>query len=340
MPWRGETDLYKIWLSEVMLQQTQVKTVIPYYKRWIKRFPDTKSVAMATEDQVLKLWEGLGYYSRARNFKSACEWIYYENNNKIPLNSDKFLGLKGVGEYIHAAVRSIALNEVIPVVDGNVKRVVSRLIELKTTPTKGLSKIKTFLNSVISSKFPGDFNQAMMDLGSTICKPRNPMCNTCCISRFCLANEHNSVNNFPLLDKKQKIPHKKIAVGVIWKNNKILISKRKPNVMLGGLWEFPGGKIKKNETAEDCTIREIKEELNVGVSITEKITTIKHTYSHFTIELTAFHCQFDYGTPKAIGCSDFRWISPAEFDSFAFPKANHKIFNQIPGKNPCTSYNQ
>ena len=179
MPWRGETDVYKIWLSEVMLQQTQVETVKPYYKRWISKFPNVKSVAEATEDAVLKVWEGLGYYARARNFKSACEWIQSENKGVIPIRSDDFRQLKGVGDYIHAAVRSISYNEVIPVVDGNVKRVVARILKIKTPPSRSLHFIKQFLNDEISHKTPGDFNQAIMDLGSTICKPRNPKCNEC-----------------------------------------------------------------------------------------------------------------------------------------------------------------
>ncbi len=340
MPWRGESDIYKIWLSEVMLQQTQVNTVKPYYIRWIKRFPNPKSVAIAKEDEVLKMWEGLGYYSRARNFKSACEWIYYENNNEIPKDSSLFLSLKGVGDYIHAAVRSIGLNEVIPVIDGNVKRVVARLLELNKPPSKDVKTIKTFLNEKISKKSPGDFNQAIMDLGSTICKPRKPLCSTCCVSSFCSAYDNNTVNNFPVRVQKRKIPHQKIAVGIIWKNNKILVSKRKSSAMLGGLWEFPGGKINKNEAPENCVLREIKEELNIDVSVFQKVKTIKHAYSHFTIELTAYHCQYTRGIPKALGCSDFKWILPSQISSLPFPKANHKLFNKIPEKNPCTSFAQ
>ena len=335
MPWRGETDVYKIWLSEVMLQQTQVETAKPYYRRWLKEFPNTLAVANATEDEILKQWEGLGYYARARNFKSACEWINNENNGEIPTSSSKFRQLKGVGAYIHAAVRSIAYNEAIPVIDGNVKRVMARVLEIKTPPSRSLHIIKQFLNDKISPTNPGDFNQAIMDLGSIICKPRNPNCNKCSISNFCKSYKNNTVDNYPILEKKRAIPHHKIAVGLIWKENKILISKRPSNVMLGGLWEFPGGKIKENEIAEDCVKREIKEELNISVSLGEKIQTIKHAYTHFTIELTAYHCQYEGGEPSTIGCADFKWIKTHEIDSLPFPKANHKIFNKIPENNPC-----
>ena len=247
MPWRGETDVYKIWLSEVMLQQTQVETAKPYYQRWLSKFPNTQSVADASEDEVLKLWEGLGYYARARNFKSACEWIQHNNNNQIPSNSHDFRQLKGVGDYIHAAVRSIAFNEVLPVIDGNVKRVVARILELDSAPSKALNVIKEFLINEISHKSPGDFNQAIMDLGSTICKPRNPRCSECNIRSFCKSYKNNTVDNYPISEKKPTIPHHKISVGLVWKENKILISKRHSNVMLGGLWEFPGGKIKEGE---------------------------------------------------------------------------------------------
>jgi A/G-specific adenine glycosylase len=338
MPWRGETDVYKIWLSEVMLQQTQVETAKPYYQRWLSKFPNTQSVADASEDEVLKLWEGLGYYARARNFKSACEWIQNENNGEIPINSDDFRQLKGVGDYIHAAVRSIAFNEVLPVIDGNVKRVVARIIELDSAPSQALNIIKKFLINEISHKSPGDFNQAIMDLGSTICKPRNPKCSECNISSFCKSYKNNTVDNYPVSEKKRTVPHHKIAVGLIWKENKILISKRHSNAMLGGLWEFPGGKIKKGESAKECVKREIKEELSVNVSVGKKIDTIKHAYTHFTIELTAYHCQYESGEAARVDCADFKWIKTRQIDSLPFPKANHKIFNKIPENNPCLSY--
>jgi len=337
MPWRGEADVYKIWLSEVMLQQTQVETVKPYYQRWLIKFPNTESVANATQEEVLKVWEGLGYYARARNFKSACEWIQNNNNGEIPRDSDGFRKLKGVGDYIHAAVRSIAYNEVIPVIDGNVKRVVARILELDSPPSKGLDVIKQFLINEISPESPGDFNQAIMDLGSTICKPRNPKCSECIINNFCNSYQNNTMFNYPLSEKKRKVPHHKIAVGLIWKENQILISKRHSNVMLGGLWEFPGGKIKENESAKNCVQREIREELGIHVSVGKKIKTIKHAYTHFTIELTAYHCQYEKGEPSAIDCADFRWIKTNDIYSLPFPKANHKIFNKIPEINPCLS---
>ncbi len=336
MPWRGEKDPYKVWLSEVMLQQTQVETVKPYYKKWLERFPTPSHVATATEDEVLKLWEGLGYYARARNFKKACEWIHEQNAGKVPKESQQFKNLKGVGDYIHAAVRSIVFNEVIPVIDGNVKRVVSRIIELNSPPSKSISTIRQFLDSQISSDCPGDFNQAIMDLGSTVCKPRNPKCNECKLSSNCASYMNNTVDKYPLPEKKKSIPHYDIAVGIIWRDNQILIAKRPADVMLGGLWEFPGGKCGLNEELAICVKREIKEELDIEVSVEEKLKSIKHAYTHFTIELTPFHCQFLEGTPKNLGCVDHRWINPSEIEDYPFPKANHKFFNQIPESNPCT----
>ena len=179
MPWRDDKNIYHIWLSEIMLQQTQITTVIPYYTKWLKKLPTIHAVANTTEDEVLKLWEGLGYYSRALNFHNACKTIIKLYDGNVPKEKNEFLKLKGVGKYIDAAVRSIAYNDVVPTIDGNVNRVVSRLLCLNQPPQKEYNKIYDFLMKIIDSKYPGNFNQAMMDLGRNICKPKNPCCGKC-----------------------------------------------------------------------------------------------------------------------------------------------------------------
>lgn len=331
MPWRGQTDPYRIWLSEVMLQQTQIDTVIPYYHRWLKKLPTLGHVARASEDDVLKMWEGLGYYARVRNFRLACQQVVERYGGQVPPDETAFEGLKGVGPYIKAAVLSIAFHKSIPTIDGNVKRVVARLLRLQGPPSKCLTKIESFLNQVISKKVPGDFNQAMMDLGSTICTRSRPRCEQCPVSSACGAYHHNVVHLFPKPEKRLVRPHYLIAVGVICKGDKMLVSKRKSHGLLGGLWEFPGGKIEAGETPSQCVVREIKEELGIHVKVGASLGKVKHEYTHFTIELEAFGCKYVSGKPAALGCADFRWIQLSELKTLAFPKANHKLFPFIEG---------
>ena len=332
MPWRDAPNIYHIWLSEIMLQQPQVKTVIPYYNKWLKKLPTITDVANTSEDKILKLWEGLGYYSRALNFHYACKTIVNDYEGKIP--KDDFIKLKGVGKYINAAVQSIGYNKNIPTIDGNVNRVVSRLICLDKDPLKSYDLIYEYLKKHISEKNPGYFNQALMDLGRNICKPKTPLCSNCPITKYCQAYQNNNIHNYPIRNKPKKIPHYYISVGVIWKNEKILITKRKTGGLLGGLWEFPGGRRKQNESSEDCLIREIYEETNLRVELKEFITKINHRYSHFSISLDAFHCLYRKGLAETNDSSRLKWILPEHIKQFAFPKANHKFMDKIPMKNP------
>ena len=216
MPWRDDNDIYHIWLSEIMLQQTQITTVIPYYYKWLEKFPTIKDVAMADEQEILKIWEGLGYYSRAINFSHACRTIIESYDGIIPKDKNEFLKLKGVGPYIDAAVRSIGYNNVVPTIDGNVNRVMSRILCLARPPQKEYDRIYNFLMKTINKKRPGDFNQALMDLGRDVCKPKVPICNQCPIINFCNAYKKNQIDKYPIKLQSKKPPHFNVAVGVIW----------------------------------------------------------------------------------------------------------------------------
>ena len=331
MPWRGETDLYKIWLSEIMLQQTQVKTVIPYYNRWISEFPNIESVAKADENKILKLWEGLGYYSRARNFHHACKTVMKKFEGNIPENADKFAELKGVGPYTVAAVQSIGFNRKMAVTDGNVKRVISRYLGLKIPIHKVMPNINIFLNSNIKSTHsPGKFNQALMDLGRTVCKPKNPQCEKCPVNRHCIAFDKNLTDKIPFVLKKKKIPHYKMAVGLIWNESKFLMGQRKSDKMLGGLWEMPGFRYDLNHTPLFLK-QSLKTESGLSVKMGDKIATAKHVYSHFSIELDAYHCEYISGTPKSSIHSKWEWTTKEHYNNLPIHKANHKLFNSIFG---------
>ena len=327
LPFRKTNDPYKIWVSEVMLQQTQIKTVIPFYNRWVKEYPTLKSAANANLDKLLKLWEGLGYYSRCRNFHKALKIVEQKYKGEIPNSLDEFLSLPGVGEYTAGAVLSIGYQKCISAIDGNVTRVMARILGIKNLTIKNKRRIKRNVQKLIPKTDPGNFNQGLMELGALICTPTKPKCEICPVSNFCKAYKYNEPALYPLKKKKKANPHYTVVAGIIWRDDKFFIQKRDENAMLGGLWEFPGGKVENGESLEDALSREIKEECNFIPVIKNKAGFVKHSYSHFSISFHCFHCSengngFNQGNRGA-------WITIKEIESYTFPKANHKIFSLI-----------
>jgi A/G-specific adenine glycosylase len=331
LPWRETDDPYRIWVSEVMLQQTQVQTVLPYYQKFLLDFPDVKQLADADLQKVLKVWEGLGYYARARNMHRSAKIILEQYPEKFPETWASLRALPGVGDYIAAAVLSIAFDQPYAVVDGNVKRVLARLYEI-SEPVNKSSSYKTFrkaADGLLDRRHPGLFNQALMELGALVCKPKKPGCNGCPVHSRCRANQAGHVDQFPKRIRKPKTPLHNIVVGVVYKSNHMLITRRKPEGLLGGLWEFPGGKIGKHERPEQACAREIKEELNLSVEITGHIAQVKHAYTHFKIIMEVFSCRYVSGDVRLNGPVDFRWITLKEIDQYPFPKANHKFIHLL-----------
>ncbi len=331
LPWRKTDDPYSIWVSEVMLQQTQVNTVLPYYRAFLKKFPTVRHLARAQLQEVLKLWEGMGYYARARNLHRAAAIVMRELNGVIPSNWDMFRRLPGVGDYIAAAVLSIAFDQPYAVVDGNVKRVLARLqrIDAPVNSTVSAKAFKTTAENLKDKRRPGAYNQAMMELGALICKPKAPLCEKCPVQSFCQAYRTNTVAAYPRKTARRQTPHYRIAVGVVIKGDRILITQRKPDGLLGGLWEFPGGKIKKGEEAEAACVREIKEEVNLQIKVIEHLARVKHAYTHFKISMDVFCCEYLAGRVKRYGPVDHRWIKISAIDRYPLPKANHKFLPQL-----------
>ncbi len=327
LPWRRSNDPYHIWVSEVMLQQTQVNTVIEYYRHFIKTFPSIKRLAQTDGQSVLKLWEGLGYYARARNLHRAAQQIVKQHGGKIPDAWDAFHNLPGVGDYIAAAVLSIAFEQPYAVVDGNVKRVLARLYKISApvNQPQSYSQFKSAAVKLLDVKRPGTFNQSMMELGALICKPRHPACDVCPLNQDCRAYLTQQVALFPKRKKRAATPQYHIAVGVVFKNDRVLITQRQPDGLLGGLWEFPGGKIMAGESASAACIREIKEEVNLWVKIDRHIAQVKHAYTHFKIVMEVFCCDYVSGRVYLRGPQAFRWIRLAEYKQYPFPRANHKF---------------
>ena len=324
LPWRERTDPYAIWISEVMLQQTGVKTVIPYYQRWLAQFPTIESLAHSDLQTVLKAWEGLGYYARARNLHRAAQQIV-QHGGTFPTQLAE-LSLPGIGRTTAGAILSAAFNQPLSILDGNVKRVLSRLVALKIPPAKATKRLWQLSDALVDPQQPRDFNQALMDLGATVCTPRHPSCQLCPWKNECQAYNKGIQSQLPMRETASPLPHKKIGVAVILdEQGQILIDRRPAKGLLGGLWEFPGGKIEPNETVEECIKREICEELAIDVEVGKHLITIDHVYSHFRVTLTVHYCRHLNGEPQPIECDEIRWVTLAEIDQFPFPKANSQI---------------
>jgi A/G-specific adenine glycosylase len=328
LPWRNSNDPYAIWVSEVMLQQTTVKTVLPYYKRFLDQLPTVKHLAQSDLQSVLKLWEGLGYYARARNLHRAAQIVCLEYHGRIPSDMDAIKSLPGVGDYIAAAVLSIAFNQPFAVVDGNVKRVLARL-DLISSPVNRSSSHRAFkklATELLDTRRPGTFNQAIMELGAIVCKPRQPLCVECPVQMHCRAYSEGKVDAYPKRIKKSPVPTHHVAVGVVFRDNQVLITRRKAEGLLGGLWEFPGGRIKKGETPKEACIREIMEEVGLKVTIESFLIRIHHAYTHFKVVMDVFCCNLHSGHVWLNGPTDYRWVELTDLTNYPFPKANHKIF--------------
>lgn len=330
LPWRGSGEaqgIYQVWVSEVMLQQTQVSTVIPYYRRFLERFPTIHDLARASEDEVLKLWEGLGYYNRCRSLHRAAQTVVSRFKGQIPETPEEFKSLAGVGPYIQASVMSIARNRPIPAVDGNVVRVCCRFYGIREDVRKNRVKarIKKELQEIIPPAAPGDFNQALMELGALICTPHNPRCSDCPIQEGCFARQTDQVEQIPHKSPRKRVPKYQVSIAVILKGEKFYIQKRPSTGHLGGMWEFPGGKAKEGETPAQALVRECKEELGTEVNIIEKLTRVHHVYTHFQIDLHVFLCRLSGEDIHPTHHQPFRWITIHQLEEFPLPGANHKF---------------
>ncbi|MYG00596.1 A/G-specific adenine glycosylase [Candidatus Poribacteria bacterium] len=331
LPWRGIDDPYRIWVSEVMLQQTQVKKVVGYYERFVKRFPDVQQLAEAPLQDVLKVWEGLGYYARARNFHKAAKIVVKDFGGVVPNEYSTFRQLPGVGDYSAAAVLSIAYNAPFAAVDGNIKRVLARLFMMETPINDGRTakQFQQKADELLDLDEPGVFNQAMMELGATVCRPQSPTCLVCPVNVFCQAFRSTRQDEYPLRLKKEKVPEHYMVAGVIYKGNEILIVQRPLDGLLGGLWEFPNGRIAEGETAEQACIRYITEVVNLSVNNIKYLTRVRHAFTHFKIVLDVFECNYHSGEVKLNGPIDAKWVKLTSLHDFPLPRATHKFLETL-----------
>ena len=331
LPWRRTRNPYRIWLSEILLQQTRIDTALPYYRRFLKTFPSVRALAAADEDEVLKAWEGLGYYSRARNMHRAAGIIVGERSGRLPKTAQEWRELPGVGRYTAGAIASIAFGEPVPALDGNTKRVLARLFHV-TDPIDLAATANTLwelAEALVPPGDPGGFNQALMELGARVCTPTGPRCGACPVRRYCEANRLGRQGAVPVRRARRPVPHHEIVAAAIRRNGRYLLGRRPSGGMLGGLWEFPGGKVGPGETHEQALEREVEEELGIEVRVGDHIASIDHGYSHFTITLHLYRCEHLEGRPRAIFHDHVKWILLSHFDRYAFPAANRKLFDRL-----------
>jgi A/G-specific adenine glycosylase len=335
LPWRRDYSPYVVWISEIMLQQTQVKTALPYFKRWMERFPDVASVGRASSEEVLKYWEGMGYYSRAENIRKTARIVTEELGGEFPRTYGELLRLPGIGPYTAGAIMSFAYNEVCPVVDVNIERVLIRIFNIEGRPND--SKVRKLVIKKSRELIPEGrsrlFNQTLMEHGATVCTALKPKCPQCPVNFCCESFRLGIVDQRPLPGKRKQITPLEVALGVLAHGGRILIQKRPSSGLLPGLWEFPGGKLNDGETPEEALEREFYEELELKIHPVEKLAVIRHNYTTFKVTLHAFLCRLrdeaQEPSPVLRSAVEARWALPDELDHYAFPSANRRLIKLL-----------
>jgi len=333
LPWRSFSTPYRTWVSEIMLQQTQVDTVIPYFNNWMERFPDVETLSSADEREVLSLWEGLGYYSRARNLHRAAKIITSELDGNLPVSVTELEKLPGIGPYTSAAIASIAFQADVAAVDGNIRRVLSRLFDVRE-PARSIEGEK-ILWALAKTHLPqgkaSSYNQALMDLGATICLPKKPVCDHCPIAKLCLARKLGVQEKRPVKLPRKKVPHLTVTAAVILRGGTVLLAQRPSPGLLGGLWEFPGGTMEEADVdLPACLRREITEELGVTVKVGASFGQYQHAYTHFKITLTAFLCEIPITEqPQPLASDGLVWARLEELSAYPMGKVDRQIARKL-----------
>lgn len=339
LPWRKDYSPYHVWISEIMLQQTQMERGVDYFLRWIDRFPSVTAVAEADEQDILKHWEGLGYYARARNLHKSAKIIKSDFKGELPKSYKELLNLPGIGPYTASAVSSIAFNDDYPVIDANVERVYARLFNisgpLKEKETKKL--IERLAMLLLPSGKARIFNQALMDFGALICSPRAPKCPECFFSFSCQALKHDVVSNRPVLVKKDKKILVEMVSGILVKNGRAFIQQRLENDVWGSLWEFPGGKVERGETLEDALVREFLEEIEVKISVDKTLVSITHFYTKYKVNLHCFICSTIEDDKKTLSpvlhaAQQSEWVTPDQLDHYGFSAGHRRVISFLEGQ--------
>ena len=325
LPWRMTRDPYAIWISEIMLQQTQVATVIPYYQNFLKSFPTVRHLAKADSSKVLKVWEGLGYYSRARNLRHASQIVLNHFHGTVPDNLKDLVNLPGIGRSTAGAILSFAFQKEAPILDGNAKRVIARLFAVSENPAKGKTEglLWRLSESLLPKGDAGSFNQGLMDLGATTCTPKEPLCSQCPLRDLCKGKASGEPERFPTKTIRKTIPHIEAVSAVILKNGRVLLRQRPPEGLLGGLWEFPNWPAEEKKDLKKHLKRKVKSEIGLGVKGNEPIGSFRQTFSHFKLTLQVFRCLHHYGKTKE------EWVSIQDLHLYPMSRIHRRIAEVI-----------
>ncbi|MGX4765112.1 A/G-specific adenine glycosylase [Bacillus mojavensis] len=326
LPWREDQDPYKVWVSEVMLQQTRVETVIPYFLRFVEQFPTVEALADADEEKVLKAWEGLGYYSRVRNLQSAVKEVKQQYGGVVPSEEKEFGGLKGVGPYTKGAVLSIAYNKPIPAVDGNVMRVMSRILSIWDDIAKPKTRtvFEEAVRVFISKEKPSEFNQGLMELGAIICTPKSPSCLLCPVQRHCSAFAEGTERELPVKSKKKKPGIKTMAAIVLTDDDgQVYIHKRPSKGLLANLWEFPNFETQKGmKTEREQLTAFLESDFGIQAEISDLQGVVEHVFTHLVWNISVF-----FGKVKQVSdAAELKKVTKEELEEFAFPVSHQKIW--------------
>ncbi len=331
LPWRGKRRPYEVWVSEVMLQQTRVESVVPYYHRWMKRFPTIKSLARATEQDVLRNWEGLGYYARARNLRQAAKVVLRSHGGRLPSRRQDLLALPGIGEYTAAAIASIAFGRREPVLDGNVRRVLARVFQVgvRTDSAQGTAVLHTLATAELPPRRAGDFNQALMDLGAMVCVPVRPRCGLCPLAAGCKANRLGLQERLPIRVPHRRIPHHVLGAVAAVHRDRVLLARRPSKGLLGGLWEFPSASLHEPAGADGGPESTFKGLLGAIYGLKGRrylpLGTLRHTYSHFRVTVHAYSCAMASARPRR----GLRWVRIKDLDDFPMGKVDRQIARML-----------
>jgi A/G-specific adenine glycosylase len=321
LPWRDHPDPYAVWVSEIMLQQTRVETVVAYFEKWMRLFPTVHALAKASERDVLNAWEGLGYYSRARNLHKAAKTVSEKFNGDLPRNLDALRSLPGIGRYTVGAIASMAFGMDEPTLDGNLRRVFSRLYdvtEFADSPV-GEKNLWELAAQNLPKGRAGDYNQALMDLGATICIPKNPRCLICPLMKICKARESGAQDARPVLKPKKKIPHYLQAAAVIVQRGRVLMCQRPSAGLLGGMWEFPNARVESDPAGE--LTEAIRAAYQIKVKQKNALGVINHAYTHFKVTVHVFSCEA-ISLPDAV---KLKWLRVGKLSEYPMGKIDREV---------------